>query len=166
MVSGAGPLFATASAQKAQFTKLAEARSMLDKVRVELTSLDKLGDLVTSEDVIRGAGKLVAAGLSPMAMAKLLSDLPEQGPAINAWLASHAQAVGQREQQLDPVLAEARHQLGVSALRALAGHHVEQSLQQAPGAAAPANDLAAGGQPQQGLSLASAPSPASGEGQM
>lgn len=166
MPGPASPLFATASAQKAQFTKLAEARSMLDKVRVELTSLDKLGDLVTSEDVIRGAGKLVAAGLSPMAMAKLLSDLPEQGPAINSWLASHAQAVAQREQQLDPVLAEARHQLGVSALRALAGHHVEQSLQQAPGATSPApNDLAPGGQ-QQGLSLAPASPAGAGEGQM
>lgn len=118
------PLLDAHSTAKVQFEKLAESRSLLDKVRVEMTSLDKLGDLVTEEDVIKGAGKLVAAGLSPLALAKLMSDLPDKGPAINSWLATHAATIAQREQQLDPVLEQARHQLGVSAMRVLAGHHL------------------------------------------
>ena len=64
------PLADAHQTAKSQFNKLAEARSMLDKTRVELETLTKLGDIVTSEDVIKGAGKLVAEGLSPVAMAK------------------------------------------------------------------------------------------------
>ena len=109
---------------KAQFEKLAESRSMLDKARAELTSLSKLGDLVTQEDVIKGAGKLVAAGLSPMAVAKLLSDMPEKGTELNAWLTQHATGLAERETQLAPVLEAARHQLGVAAMKTLVGHHI------------------------------------------
>ena len=149
---------------KAQFDKLADARSMLDKVRVELTSLDKLGDLVTSEDVIKGAGKLVAAGLSPLAVAKLLSDMPEKGPAINGWLVQHATQVAGRETQLEPVLAAARHQMGVAGMRSLIGQHVEQSLgeQQTQTAAAPFTAAASNSLIPQQQAESSASTPPSG----
>jgi len=118
------PLTDAHDTSKATFNKLAESRSLLDKVRVEMTTLSKLGYLVTEEDVIKGAGKLVAAGLSPMALAKLMSDLPDNGPGIGAWLSSHASAIATREAQLTPVLEAARHSLSVSAMRVLAGHHL------------------------------------------
>lgn len=109
---------------KAQFGKLAEARGMLDRARVELESLGKLGDMITQEDVIKGAGKLVAAGLSPMALAKLLSDMPEKSEPLAAWVQGHAQQLAAREAQLDPVLAQARHGLGVTAMRSLLVHQL------------------------------------------
>lgn len=113
----------------AVFGKLAEARSTLDKAREGLTSLRKLGDLVTQDDVIKEAGKLVAHGLSPMAMAKMLSDMPEKGEELQAWLVQHAAGLAQREAQLEPVLAGARHEMGVTALRALFGHEAASSMQ-------------------------------------
>lgn len=129
------------SAVKAQFEKLAGARTMLDKARAELTSLTKLGDLVTQEDVIKGAGKLVAAGLSPMAVAKLLSDMPEKGAELTAWLTQHAAGLAAREQQLDPVLAQGRHALGVAAMKTLVGHHIQQTGPSPAPAASGSNPL-------------------------
>lgn len=127
------PLMDAHDIAKAQFGKLAEARTILDRARVELTNLAKLGDMVTPEDVIKGAGKLVGAGMSPMALAKLMSDMPDQGPQLQAWLQTHATQLAAREAQLEPVLSHARHQLGVTALRALAAHSLmPQMPQQAP----------------------------------
>ncbi len=127
---------------KGQFDKLVEARRTLDAARVELTSLTKLGDLVTPEDVIKGAGKLVATGLSPMALAKLLSDMPEKGEELQAWLVGHIQGLEAREQQLEPVLGAARHQLGVAAMRTIIGHSMvgdqQPSLAAPPPVASPA----------------------------
>src|ERR1700733_493095 len=117
-------LAAAHSAARAKFEKLAGARQMLDKARVELTKLAELGDLVTSEDVIKGAGKLVGEGLSPMAMAKMLSDMPEGGPQLSGWLGQQSQMLAAREAQLQPVLDSARHQMGVAAMRGLGGEHL------------------------------------------
>lgn len=138
---------------RGQFDKLAEARRTLDAARAELTSLTKLGDLVTPEDVIKGAGKLVAGGLSPMALAKLLSDMPEKGEELQAWLIGHVQGLEQREAQLEPVLGAARHQLGVAAMRALIGHSVAGGQQPAlagPALAGPQQQPSAAPNPLQG----------------
>lgn len=137
------PLTEAHAAAKAQFDKLAEARGLLDKARAELTDLGKLGDMVTSEDVIKGAGKLVAAGASPLALAKLLSDMPTEGPQLQAWLAQHSTALAQQEAQLQPVLEAARHQLGVTGMRVLTAHSLMPQLAPAPQqpSAAAANPL-------------------------
>lgn len=122
----------------AQFGKLSQAGAMLDQARVQLTSLTRLGDMVMPEDVIKAAGRLVAAGLSPLAMAKLLSDMPSDGPQLQSWLGEHVAQITQREQQLAPVLAAARHDLGVSAMRSLMGHGagLTDSSQTSPGTGA------------------------------
>lgn len=130
----------------AQFGKLSQAGAMLDQARQQLTSLTRLGDMVTSEDVIKAAGRLVAAGLSPMAMAKLLSDMPSEGPQLQNWLGEHVAQISQREAQLAPVLAAARHDLGVSAMRSLMGHSAGLPEQGSPGASlGPASAGPAGG---------------------
>lgn len=153
------PLRALAEAHataKAQFGKLAEARSMLDQAKTQLGDLTRLGDMITPEDVIKAAGRLVASGLSPMAMAKLLSDMPEKGDQLQAWLGQHVQDLAQREQQLDPVLEQMRHSLGVAAMRSLVGHSLLPSSSPMTPAAAPAPG------PSEGNALAPAAAPAGG----
>lgn len=137
------------SQNKAKFNKLADAKKMLDKVRVELTGLARLGDVVTQDDVIKSAAKLVTGGLAPAAVAGLLADMPENSQALQGWVQGHVQEVSQREAQLAPVLASARHQMGVSALRVLAGHHlIPQQGQPAQAAPQPAaNPLTSSGGP-------------------
>lgn len=122
---------------KAQFGKLETADRMLQDTRAELSRLGDLGDLVTPEDVIKGAGNLVAKGGSPMEIAKLLSDLPESGPQIQAWLAGHEQVLAQHEAVLQPVLQAGRHALGVSAMRVLTGHAMQPP--NVPGGPSPAS---------------------------
>lgn len=109
---------------QAQYSQLMSIRGLLDKIRVELTSLQKLGDLVTSEDVVRGAGNLVAAGANPADMAALLSSMPEGGQALQQWISGNAEMVGQKEGELDGPLQMMRHELGVAALRTLAADHL------------------------------------------
>ena len=113
---------------KAHYAKTTAADSMLNSVRAELDKLTSLGDTVTSEDVIQAAGRLVAAGLTPMAMAGLLADMPEGGQALANWVAVHDQDVTQREAQLAPVHALVRHQVGVTGL-----HSLMQQMQTGPG---------------------------------
>ena len=135
-------------ALSAKYDKLTSARSTLDKVRVEMDSLVKLGDSVTPEDVIKAAGGLVAAGLEPAAVASLLGDMPEGGQALQAWVAQHDQDVQQREAQLNQVHRAVRHQMGATAMRTLMMNAAHQAMQppealgpaQAPGA----NPLGAG----------------------
>lgn len=107
---------------KSQFAKLSQEHTQLQHVRLELDSLNKLGDMVSPEDVIKGAGNLVARGASPLEMAKLLSDLPEAGPQIQSWLQTHEQVLAQHEAALAPILAAGRHELATSAMRVLVGH--------------------------------------------
>lgn len=108
---------------RAQYQQLADARGTLDKVREGLGVLVALGDAVSSEDVIKEAGKLVAHGLSPSSMAGLLAEMPDGGgEALQGWLAQHEADVTQREQQLEPMLTQARHEMGLAGLRLVAAH--------------------------------------------
>lgn len=107
---------------KAQHDKLSGAAGTLAKVRTELDSLVKLGDMVTVEDVIKGAGGLVAAGLEPKAVTGLLADMPQGGEALASWLKAHDADVTAREQQLEQVHSQVRHDMGVKAMRVLAAH--------------------------------------------
>ena len=114
---------------KARYAKTAAADSILTSIRTELDQLTKLGDTVTSEDVIQSAGRLVASGATPMEMASLLADMPEGGQALANWIAQQDQAVTQREAQVAPLHALARHQVGVTGL-----HSLMQQMQAGPSA--------------------------------
>lgn len=133
---------------KAQYQKLAESSSRLDDVRQQLDRLQGMGDAVEQDDVIKAAGLLVGKGLSPMAMAGLLADMPEGGEALTAWVAQQAQQVTQREQQLAPLKSGARQALGSAALHSLALDHVQKMVDAAqrpgptPPPASPGNMLA------------------------
>lgn len=98
----------------------------------EMAALAKLGDTVTPEDVISGAGKIVAqGGASPVALAGLLADMPQGGgPGLAAWVAGHAQTLTANVQQISAMHNQNRHQLGVAALHSLAAQ-----ARQAPGGA-------------------------------
>ena len=143
------PVAATASPQlaalsqahdmaRSRFLKTGQVMDRVDKIRTELTTLAKLGDTVTPEDVIKGAGKLVASGMDPMQMASLLADMPTNGGvALANWVAQHAQAMTQKEAQFGQVHAQARHESGVAALRLLAGHTHASLSGATPSQAAP-----------------------------
>lgn len=107
---------------KAQYDKLSQSRSMLDKVRVELDHLSGLGEALDQEAVIKSAGKLVSHGLGASAMASLLADMPEGGEALHDWVTGHEQTLAKQEAQIDPALAEMRHHLGLAGLRLIAAH--------------------------------------------
>jgi len=126
------------------YKKLTEAKTLLDKVRAGMDSLAALGDMVSHEDVVKEAGKLVAAGLDPSAMASILADMPPEGEALQAWVTQHDQQIAQREQQLEQVQGLVRHEMGTSAMKVLSLAHLKEGLgahlagalgPQAPGAA-------------------------------
>lgn len=110
---------------QAQFGKLKEMEGKLDKVRLGLTKLAKMGDVVTSEDVIKEAGNLVAEGLDPQTIAGMMADMPENSQALAGWIAKQVQGITQKEGQIDQALAKARGQLGATSL-ALVAHHAGQ----------------------------------------
>ncbi len=117
-----GHLAAVHDQAKATYDKLQESDGRLRAVRTQLDSLTKLGDMVSQEDVVKAAGHLVGSGLGAAALAGLLSEMPADGEALQAWVQQQDQAVGQREAMASQQLALARHQMGVAALRQLIGH--------------------------------------------
>lgn len=109
---------------KAQYDKLKAVMAKSAAVRSELDTLAKLGDQVGPEDVIQGAGRLVAAGLDPHALAGLLADMPTNGgAALSQWVQMHDQGAREGEAQMAPQLAQARHAMGLSALRLMSATH-------------------------------------------
>ncbi len=163
-------LIAAHEVAKARFGRLDESRARLEAIRKQMDQLGKLGDLVTAEDVIKAGGHLVAAGLSPMALARLMSDMPEDGPQLAGWIGRHEAEVTRREALLQPALANSRFEMGTSALRVLMAHHfappgalgieaAESRAAQrgAKGALPPTTSLV----PQQTLIEPSSPAPAS-----
>lgn len=133
----------------AQLGKLRQARDLLGKVGSQLAELASMGDAVTPEDVVKGAGALVGHGADPMQMAGLLADLPQGGEAISSWLQAHAQTIAQSTAALDQKLAMARHEAGVAALHGIAMHHIGQAF----GEASPPPTQMAEGQGDEGNAL-------------
>lgn len=142
------------SDMSAKFLKLKTAGELLGKARGTLDQLVTLGDVVTPEDVVKGAGSLVGAGLSPEAMAGLLAEMPSTGgsEALAEWLAQQDQGLREREAQLMFVKHQVQHQMGVGAMRLLMAHSAQQLMPQmggsgeAPPEEAPAsNPLMTGG---------------------
>lgn len=126
-----------------QLSKLTQAKSMVSHIREQLDSLATMGEAVTPEDVIKGAGMLVGKGADPMQMASLLADMPQGGQALAAWVQGHDAQLKQNEAQLDAQLDQVRHQAGSAALHVLAMDHIKQkfSAPSAPEESAP-NGLA------------------------
>jgi len=147
---------------KARFDKTSEVSKNFATVRAGLDSLVKMGDAVTSDDVIEEIGKLVAQGLSPEPLIAMMAGdpqngvppMPESGQALAAWVQSHEQQFVQQEQQLAQVHSMAQHQLGVAGVQGLLIHHIEAIKGQGQGPAPkgpgpaptppPSNPLAAG----------------------
>jgi len=143
------------SANKAQFDKLDSSRQTLERVRAQLDQLAKLGDSVTAEDIIKAGGGLVAAGLTPKAVAGLMATLPPGGgQALAGWVDQQEQQLVMQEQQNKQMHQLAAHQMGASAIHALASHAHEAQGAKAqapapqaatakpgPGPSAPANPL-------------------------
>ena len=105
-------------AAKAAFDKTTEAVRRADQVRKVLQGLAEKSDQVTQEDVIEAAGKLVAGGEDPLAMAGLLADMPQEGggQALAGWVAQHAQQAAQMEQQVMQAHRAVAHEVGTSAI--------------------------------------------------
>lgn len=127
-----------------QFDAVSSASTRMNRLRSELDSLRELGDTVTPDDVMDSAGRLVASGADPLSLAGLLADMPEQGgEALAGWVAQHDEAAQQKAGQIDQAQQVAKHQLGVSAIHAMAGQVVGAAAAggaagAAPTAAAPA----------------------------
>lgn len=90
----------------------------------ELTSLAQMGDMVTADDVVNSAGKLVAAGFDPRKMATLLADMPEGGQALSAWLGKTAAQATINHAKLSQTHEGFRHNLGIEAMKSLGAQHI------------------------------------------
>lgn len=137
----------------ALYKQTGDALKKLDVIRKSLERLSDKQDIVTMDDIVDEAGKLVSHGIDPMALAGLLADAPQEGggEALGGWVASHAQTAMAGEQQMLAQHNMARHQMGVSAVHMLMasanGRAMMGDLSPGPGNMAPqeGNDLGLGG---------------------
>lgn len=129
---------------RAQLDKLEQIAARQSAVKEQLEFLGSLGDLVSEEDVVSAAGRIVSAGVPSMSIATMLADAPMQqgGEALAQWVAGQAQQFAAKEQQMNQVLGVVRHQTGLAALRMLAAMSFGDLAQGAPGAAPIDNPLA------------------------
>lgn len=102
----------------------------LDKIRKGLERLADKQDMVTMDDVIDEAGKLVTHGIDPMALAGLLADAPQEGggEALGGWVASHAQTAMLAEQRLIQAHNLAMNRTAISAMHMLMAHANGQAM--------------------------------------
>jgi hypothetical protein len=115
---------------KALFSQTGQALKKIDVIRKGLERLADKQDVVTMDDIIDEAGKLVAHGIDPMALAGILADAPQEGggEALGGWVASHAQAAAQGEQAMMQQHTLARHNMGVSAIHLIMAHTNAQMM--------------------------------------
>lgn len=113
------------SRNKAWYEQTSKALTKLDVIRKGLGRLADKQDMVTMEDIIDEAGKLVAHGIDPMALAGLLADAPQEGggEALGGWIAGHAMTAMQGEMQMKQQNDLARHQMGSTAIHLLRASH-------------------------------------------
>lgn len=109
------------------YGKLQEARGKMDVIQNALAKLMSMGDMVKQEDVIKAAGKIVAAGVDAKGIAAMLADMPDKGELLAPWIAQHKEQIDQKEQQLDEVTHSVRHQLGVQSMQQLMTASQQQS---------------------------------------
>jgi hypothetical protein len=107
---------------KAAFGATTQAIAKVDRIRTELTKLSEMGDVVTTEDVIKGAGTLVGHGIDAHVLAGIMADMPESGPQIAGWLATHVENLGALEQRLMAQKEVQREHLGHAGMQLLMSH--------------------------------------------
>lgn len=106
------------------FQHTGQTMRQLATIQTELAGLSKLGDTVTTEDVVKTAGNLVAhEAIPPLEMAGDLATMPKGGEALAGWVADHLASAQANLAQVAQSHAIARHELGTSALRTLALDH-------------------------------------------
>lgn len=113
------------TALHAQYAKMRQAEKMMDSVKNGLVELAKLGDTVTTEDLIRESGKLVAEGLDPKQMAGMLADAPEKGDLLSEWVDQHLQQSIMMGSQVEFAIRGVRQEIGVRAMHGLMMQHAE-----------------------------------------
>lgn len=124
---------------RAQLDKIEEQAERQRVVREQLNHLKTLGDLVSEDDVVKSASKIVAAGAPPMMIAGLLADMPSGAEALKEWIVGQEKVFAQKEAQMSQVLGGLRHQTGLAALRLLAADSFGGMM--APGAPPASNPL-------------------------
>jgi hypothetical protein len=109
----------------AMYKEIGQQLKKVDAIRKSLDKLSEKQDMVTMEDIVAEAGKLVSHGLDPIALAGILADAPQTGggEALGGWIADHAQTAAQGEQQLIMQHEIFKHKMGVSAMHLLLAHH-------------------------------------------
>jgi hypothetical protein len=119
---------------KALFEHTGQALKKIDIIRKGLEKLSDKQDVVTMDDIVEEAGKLVSQGIDPMALAGILADAPQEGggEALGGWVASHAQVAAQGEQAMMQQHALARHNMAVSAIHLLMAHTNAQMMTGGP----------------------------------
>ncbi len=131
-------LSANHDAVKAQYQKTNEVGDLLKATRAELDKLVALGPNVSVEDVMKGAGQILAAGGDETQLLSMIansqSPMPQGGEALASWVKQQDTMVAQREAQFAPAQASAQHQLGVSAMHLLAGHALADRAKGSQGA--------------------------------
>jgi len=105
---------------RAQLSKLEEIAGRQRVVREQMNHLKTLGDLISEDDVVNSASKIVAAGVPPMAIASLLADMPSGAEALKEWVVGQEAQFAQKEAQMNQVMGMVRHNTGLAALRLLA----------------------------------------------
>jgi hypothetical protein len=115
----------------AAYKQLSAAAKQMEMVRKQLDELVELGDTVTTEDVVKSAGKLVAGGMPALEVAKLLSEMPDSGQPLASWLQDKDEMVAANEQQKEQILPLVQHQLGVSSVQVMQAMQGQQQQQQA-----------------------------------
>lgn len=136
-----GPMVDNHGAIKARYNGTKDSLEKVAFLEAGMERLGEMGDMVTQEDIVKEAGKLVGRGIDPLELAGVLAGMPVQGggAALAGWLQQHTQALVGAKQQLQQAHAEARHQLGVSSLHIAAAHSL------GPGAAPMAQNTVAPG---------------------
>lgn len=115
----------------AAYDKLMEATKKMARIRSGLDGLVALGDTISTEDVVKSAGKMVAAGMTPEGMATVLADMPEKPEQLMEWIGQHDADVRKREADLSAMTKQVRHQLGTMAMGQLAQQGRMDQLSQA-----------------------------------
>lgn len=120
------------AATKSRYDKLSTLNDQTNLISSELSQLMEMGDMVEPGDVTEAAARIVAAGVDAKQMAGVLSSMPSgsSGDALAAWVAQSSQELMQKQEQLQPALAEARHDMGVAGLQMVAGHSIQQQAPQ------------------------------------
>lgn len=132
------------SAAQAKLDKMQEISDQASAVSTQLKHLTTLGDLVTEEDVVKSASKIVAAGVPAMSMATLLADMPSGQEALSAWIAGQAQQFQAKEAQIQQLMGVTRYETGLAALRLLSAESFGEMSEPFAGAPAGSNPLMPG----------------------